>query len=48
MYLNNVLDFLIVGLVNSCVLLLVVLFLAYVDYQEDKMYYENLKYKKRG
>lgn len=46
--LNNFLDFLIIGLANLSVLLLISLFLSWVDYEEDKAYYKNLKYKNRG
>lgn len=48
MCLSSLLDFMIIGLVNVAVLLLVALWLTYVDFKEDQAYYENLKYKKRG
>lgn len=45
---TNLLDFLIIGLSNACVLLLIALFLSWVDFEEDKAYYKNFKYKNRG
>lgn len=47
MCLIDLLDFLIIGLANWCVLLVIALFLAYMDYQEDKAYYESVEFKNR-
>lgn len=48
MCLNNLLDFMIISLWNGAVLLLVSLWLAYIDFKEDQEYYQNFEYKKRG
>lgn len=47
MCLNNLLDFMIIGLWNGAVLLLVSLWMTYTDFKEDQEYFQNFESKTR-